>query len=427
MTCCSTESSFLERRFSAITLGLSSLPPVSRNSSRRPSRETSWDYGDYHTAIAYPGIHIIEATPKSSPCPSERQSHLSGGSIKDHIKVLDRFKRRRHEDNSIDSISEYPDEISNNNNHHHHQQQPQLYHCSDSRQLSENVVNLNSNIHQSKASMSSNSKIEDNDDHTSHPNNKVNTVNATVVPADSNRRAPLASLSSFKMSSIECADSANGSVFDESCADTDDDLEQFSTDSDEISLQSPPSTDQHIPSGSSTIKCDNSVIMKTSEIAGTLSPCDHPQNKFETIRSSSSCEIERQQRSNDKLSTIRPIISYDKIKINENIKNNNNIKINNNNNRNINKKSSSTECVAINVVDYKNESSFIKSSAPRSSSAVILEMPILLTQDDDKQATQQVEIQQQQPHLFDTDDIAATFDPSLPGPSSRKWSKETLF
>jgi hypothetical protein len=421
MTCCSTESSFLERRFSAITLGLSSLPPVSRNSSRRPSRETSWDY-DYHTAIAYPGIHIIEATPKSSPCPSERQSHLSGGSMKDHIKVLDRFKRRRHEDNSIDSISEYPDEISNNN--HHQQQQQQLYHSSDSRQLSENVVNLNSNTHQSKTSMSSNSnKIEDNDD-TSHPNNnKVNAVTATVVSADPIRRAPLASLSSFKMSSIECADSANGSVFDESCNDTDDDLEQFSTDSDEISLQSPPSTDQHIPSGSSTIKCDNSVIMKSSEVGGTLVPCDHPQNKFETIRSSSSCEIERQQRSNDKLSTIRPIFSYDKIKINENIKNNNNI----NNNRNINKKSSSTECVAINVVDYKNESSFIKPSAPRSSSAVILEMPILMTQDDDKHASQQTEIQHQQPHPFETDDIVAAFDPSLPGPSSRKWSKETLF
>ncbi|CAO1328806.1 unnamed protein product [Diamesa serratosioi] len=137
MTCCSTESSFLERRCSAFTLGISSLPLVSQNSSRRLSRE-AWEM-----EAPYPGIQIIDATPKSSPCPT-----ISDKVIIEHVK-----------------------------------------------------------------------------------------------------RAPLASLSSFKMSSIECQDSeaksGSNSVFGD---ETDDDMDQFSTDSDEISLtQSPPSTEQHLP------------------------------------------------------------------------------------------------------------------------------------------------------------------------------------
>jgi hypothetical protein len=196
MTCCSTESSFLERRCSAITLGLSS---VSRGSSRRASREMD---------AGYPGIHIIEPTPKSSPCPSERLMHCGGGN-KDHIKMLDRFKRKRHDDNSIDSITEYPDE----NNH--------LYRSSVQQELSENVVVVNSNSN-------------------TPPQSKTLACSDTVSHQPVIRRAPLASLSSFKTSSIECADSenANDSVFDGSCADTDDDMEQFSTDSDDRSTSS---------------------------------------------------------------------------------------------------------------------------------------------------------------------------------------------
>lgn len=57
----------------------------------------------------------------------------------------------------------------------------------------------------------------------------------------SNRRAPLASISSLKMSSIDYQDSdlrspVSDSVFEETYADTDDDMDQFSTDTD-VELQ----------------------------------------------------------------------------------------------------------------------------------------------------------------------------------------------
>lgn len=408
MTCCSTESSFLERRCSAITLGLSSLAPLSRASSRRASRDTSFDH---ETHQQFPGIHIIEATPKSSPCPSERQSHLTCREGMDHMKILGRFKRRRHEDNSIDSISEYPDEVT----------QPASNGNGDesSRPLSDNVVNSNSNTQQhqnhhqkrnSKKLMSSNnnnhqSKLDDDISHNkSNSNNNINNDDGNNNNNIVERRAPLASLSSFKMSSADCVDSmeeANGSVFDDaSCADTDDDLEQFSTDSDEISLQSPPSTDQHVPSGStggSTVKCDNSVILVKSG------------GEMKTQRDSSKAEdIERQK--NDKMSTIRPVnylITSDK-----------------------RLKSNSSECVT--TVDYNNEkySSLKPSTTTPTSSAVILEMPVLAKQQD---------IGQPSPSHHDSDthrlldpaiDLSLTTGDDEKGPSNRqgrKWSKETLF
>lgn len=179
MTCCSTESSFLERRFSAITLGLSSLPPVSRGSSRRPSR-VEWESDQQYA----PGIHIIEATPKSSPNPSERYSHEK--------KKAERLKlKQRYDDNSIDSISEYPNETHNI--------------CNEN-----NIVKSNS-THQS-LDISCNNNIAE-----------LIRNNTDLI-----RRAPLASLSSFKLSSAEYQDSevyqksaGSDSVFVESCADTD--------------------------------------------------------------------------------------------------------------------------------------------------------------------------------------------------------------
>lgn len=370
MTCCSTESSFLERRCSAITLGLSTL---SRTSSRRQSRDM-WDVD-----AGYPGIHIIEATPKSSPCPSERLTHCGAG-IRDHIKMLDRFKRKRHDDNSIDSITEYPDE----NNHQYR---------SDNIELSENVVvNSNSNTPQSKTLVSS--------DTISHQ---------PVI-----RRAPLASLSSFKMSSIECQDSeeagASGSVFGESCAETDDDMEQFSTDSDEISLQSPPVTDQHRPTahrkheingrhGSSVDKkCDASVVIvtidKDDEHAGShQSPLNKVNNSSVFSSGEQSENIER-QRSNDKISTTRPASYSGCISSSAS-----------------DKKSNSSECVTINVVDRKIENVEKSSLKPSAPSSVILEMPMLAKQNEAN------------PNDSETIDP----DLSIAGTSSRKWSKETLF
>ncbi|XP_037958776.1 serine-rich adhesin for platelets [Teleopsis dalmanni] len=68
MTCCSTESSYLERRYSAFTLGLSNLPPSLQRKLSVTSRTSSTDNWDYY----YPDIQVIQPTPKPSPCPSER-------------------------------------------------------------------------------------------------------------------------------------------------------------------------------------------------------------------------------------------------------------------------------------------------------------------------------------------------------------------
>ncbi|TMW42391.1 hypothetical protein DOY81_012529 [Sarcophaga bullata] len=68
MTCCSTDSSYLERRCSAFTLGMSNLPPSLQRKCSSASRASSIDAWDYY----YPDIQVIQPTPKPSPCPSER-------------------------------------------------------------------------------------------------------------------------------------------------------------------------------------------------------------------------------------------------------------------------------------------------------------------------------------------------------------------
>lgn len=306
----------------------------------------------------YPGIQIIEATPKSSPCPSERQSlygaAAGNGSVKDHIKMLDRFKRKRNDDNSIDSITEYPDE----NNHQYR---------SDQKELSE-VVNSNSNNSpQSKTLVSS--------DNISHQ---------PVI-----RRAPLASLSSFKMSSNECQDSdVDGSVFDDSGADTDDDvnMEQFSTDSDEISHEiSPPVSQQNVSvavNGKSRSSLDKNCDAAAD---GGQPKVDIDSNNISQAVGTNE-NIER-QRSNDKLSTARPASRSAS-----------------------DKKSNSSECVTINVVEYKNENDKKSSLKPSAPSSVILEMPML---------AKQGEVAAHESVLVDP-------DPLVSG-GARKWSKETLF
>lgn len=71
----------------------------------------------------------------------------------------------------------------------------------------------------------------------------------------SNRRAPLASISSLKMSSIDYQDSSlkspiSDSIFEETYADTDDDMDQFSTDSDVVAIHE--MHDNNLPPSSST-------------------------------------------------------------------------------------------------------------------------------------------------------------------------------
>ncbi|KAI9586437.1 uncharacterized protein LOC119634253 [Glossina fuscipes] len=84
MTCCSSDSSYLERRYSAFTLGMANLPNTLQRKHSTASRTSSTDNWDYY----YPDIQVIQPTPKSSPCPSERsiydqlQSHIPTQTIK---------------------------------------------------------------------------------------------------------------------------------------------------------------------------------------------------------------------------------------------------------------------------------------------------------------------------------------------------------
>lgn len=244
-----------------------------------------------------------------------------------------RLKRNRHDDNSIDSISEYPDENS-------HQ-------CSDNTdQLSETVVvDSKSNTPQNKMLVSSD----------------VNMSQQPVI-----RRAPLASLSSFKTSSIENQNSedADGSVFEGSCNDTDEDVDvELQTDSDEIS-QSPPNTDQHVPNGKVKKKCETRVVVDRKEVKANQTKESQNDKTVGCISSSPS-----------------------------------------------DKKSTSSDCVTINLVNYKHDGNHgeIISSKPTAPSSVILEMPMLVKQNE----TSQIDL--------------ATTDPDPSASSSRRWSKETLF
>lgn len=312
ITCCSTESSYLERRCSAVTLGLTPMPPISsRNPSRHPSQTEIWEY--------YPEIQIIQPTPKSSPCPSE-------GNIFERTPLTRNGGRNiRKESEVYDYIAEYPDPQPIN--------QPKL----------------------------DDSFVE------------------TTCSSRNIRRAPLASLSSFKISSADYQDSdlkslGSDSVFCESYADTDEDMEQFSTDSDEISeIQSPRSVKRKIirrNSGSSgykkrltlnDIKLD-SVSLNTFETKAIIErESQHNFNKQIRPASFSGC-INNYSRDNS-------------------CKNKCNIDV-------ANTASSQSSCEFIAGVE--------------NSPSVILELPVISSFDEPKS------------------------DPSIPGPS-RKWSRETLF
>lgn len=181
-------------------------------------------------------ILVIQATPKTSPCPSERCAQsgntnecchsdgiVSGGggipSGSSNSAIGNRRRKKPQkslsEQESFDYIAIYPetnkyDEIEEEE--------------AESAVLAEHISRLNRN----------NRILE----------TSLDTFNSSLLT----RRAPLASLSSFKISSIDYQDSdlrslGSDSVFVESYADTDDDMEQFSTDSNEESdALCPPNT-----------------------------------------------------------------------------------------------------------------------------------------------------------------------------------------
>lgn len=210
----------MERRCSAITLGLSPLPAIS---SRCPSTTNIWDY--IHQP---PDIQLTQPTPRVSPCLSERindqKLYYDGGGIVSgsgsggNVRRWKKAQRRRSIDQeSFDSISTYPERSR------------QFYYDEiEEEELAENTV-LAKQIN--KLGLESRCL-----DDTMLKYTLNNTFQSNLL---SNRRAPLASISSLKISSIDCQDSdlrspVSDSVFEEIYADTDDDMDQFSTDSDEL-------------------------------------------------------------------------------------------------------------------------------------------------------------------------------------------------
>lgn len=285
----------MERRCSAITLGLTPLPPIS---SRCPSAIDMWDY---FTPPA-PAIQVIEATPKTSPCPSERSSS------KLHESVGQQRRRRKpqkslSEQDSFDLIAVYPD------NHRAQQPasvtQPHYYDEFEEDEFAETAA-----LAQQISKLSRDNRCLDDSIITSTVNNTLKT--SLLL---NNRRAPLASLSSLKISSIECQDSELQSVDSDvvfgiehgdavdvaveaamgdeglCTADTDDDMEQFSTDSDAVSdngvhrlqRQSRPLVQR-----SSTIVCAD-IELKPRELPQTTdtSTMDRPKSIGTKLQSKS--------------------------------------------------------------------------------------------------------------------------------------------
>ncbi|KAH8308208.1 hypothetical protein KR059_008422 [Drosophila kikkawai] len=321
MTCCSTDSSYLERRTSAYMGGcMSNLPPTLQRKLSTASRTSSIDNWDYY----YPDIQVIQPTPKASPCPSERSVHESSnggggggaagsgsGSVsvcgsrnsnlsapnikrKHSIVSYDPDSAQAGRKQQIHSISADTVDVYPYNQESSAvdlalalplpkpvQSAPptsaqQAFHFCDSPseelrlgvrrkltlvELQRNESNNNSFPYTANAAAPSgttgtapnSSSISV--DSTPASLERLNgasggslSISASIkLPAIGNnnpeKRAPLASLSSFKISSLECPDSDlrsldEDSVFGvESPADTDDDMQQLSSDSEEQEAQ----------------------------------------------------------------------------------------------------------------------------------------------------------------------------------------------
>ncbi|XP_039489112.1 streptococcal hemagglutinin [Drosophila santomea] len=307
MTCCSTDSSYLERRTSAYMGGcMGNLPPTLQRKLSTASRTSSIENWDYY----YPDIQVIQPTPKASPCPSERSVHEGSGSgsasgsrtsnlsasnvkRKHSIVSYDPHSAQAGRKQQIHSISADTVDVYPYNQESSVdlalalplpkpvQSAPptsahQAFHFCDSPseelrlgvrrkltlvELQRNESNNNSFPYTANAAVpagapvtaASSSSISV--DSTPLSLERLNgagscgsaslaTISASnkLPPLGNNnpeKRAPLASLSSFKISSLECPDSElrsldEDSVFGlESPADTDDDMQQLSSDSEE--------------------------------------------------------------------------------------------------------------------------------------------------------------------------------------------------
>lgn len=386
----------------------------SNEPTRRPSSET-WDY-------YYPGIQVIQPTPRTSPCRSEtsinekRKTNTNGrqhnGQQQKHQHQPNGKRHSLLEQESFDCISEYADSKT------------------------DKIMPI------------------------SRVDGSIDTSSSKII-----RRAPLASLSSFKISSVDYQDSdlrslGSDSVFAESYADTDDDMEQFSTDSDEISdAQSPPNTrisaaaysptrnplsvdycstysamesniNNNNSSNNNNDRCSSAHINNYShnQLSSANVSKSSSVNLVSTFETKAIIEQHHQRRQHPQSEIIsrppssrhhsrsRPA-SYSGCESASSI-----ISVTNKHSRyneidvdtttTTTSTTTASECVDVNVVVVLDNSSSINRSNVNPS--VILELPVISTQEPSSSLSITAKNDQQQ------------IDPSLPGPS-RKWSKETLF
>ncbi|KAH8413527.1 hypothetical protein KR009_011995 [Drosophila setifemur] len=309
MTCCSTDSSYLERRTSAYMAGcMGNMPSALDRKMSTASRASSIENWDYY----YPDIQVIQPTPKASPCPSERSVHdsasgsvsgsrntnLSAPSIKRKHSIVSydpdsaqAGRKQQIHSISADTVDVYPYNQESSVDMALALPLPkpvqsapptgahQTFHFCDSPseelrlgvgrkltlvELQRNESNNNSfpytaahaavpaapsapGTAQNSSSISVDStpaSLKRLNGGGSADTASLGTISASIkMPPYGNinaeKRAPLASLSSFKISSLECPDSElrsldEDSVFGlESPADTDDDMQQLSSDSEE--------------------------------------------------------------------------------------------------------------------------------------------------------------------------------------------------
>lgn len=255
MTCCSTESSYLERRCSAYTLGLGSVPPSLRRKLSNASRTSSTDNWDYY----YPGIQVIKPTPNSSPCTSEKFAIRHGSPVPSRQARLRLRKQSSigkgfsHSPNDVEAGMCYQQPPSPSiptpqpSTYKSNGAIPKIPKTSIAPSTSYQQFEVNEK-QQTTATTPTTSSLNGSNRLSFKKKQQFGSLSSIAddfqetvssIPSVPIKRAPLASLSSFKISSLDYQDSENRSVdydslfMDSIPDDTDHDLDEFSTDSDE--------------------------------------------------------------------------------------------------------------------------------------------------------------------------------------------------
>lgn len=256
MTCCSTESSYLERRGSAYTLGLGSVPPSLRRKLSSASRTSSTENWDYF----YPGIQIIRATPNTSPCSSEKRGRHGSpvpsrqARLRKQSTIGKGFSNSSYDAEAGTSSYIPPPQPSTSNNNGAIPKIPKTTIAPSTSyqqfQVNEKQPTPSSTVTSATATAPSTSSSSSHrlsfrnkkplGSLTSIADDLPEELTVSSVPSVPIKRAPLASLSSFKISSLDYQDSENRSVdydslfMDSIPDDTDHEIDGFSTDSDDV-------------------------------------------------------------------------------------------------------------------------------------------------------------------------------------------------